>query len=166
MSINPRDDSIFLLHKCTLSRPVKFNGYTTPVSGEIFWVKHIPGDLWPVNSVYVESFPQLFVSNERLVVGIETELGRVVVVFVGATNVGKISFTPDGSWLTNQKSNMPRAKEKSYDPRIVLSAGDELGIFHLGSTIVTLFEKTYMEKISNPKLVLGPCKVNTSIFGS
>ncbi len=146
----------------TYLSPKDYHRVHCPVDGTLFWVKHIPGELWPVNQTYVESFPQLFIENERLVIGIQTATGPVMVVMVGATNVGKMSLIPDNNWLTNQPSSMRRAREKSYEPGIELKAGDELGIFHMGSTVVCLFSKEYRDSLDSFQVPLGTCRVNSS----
>src|SRR5690606_21424063 len=82
------------------------------------------GQLWPVSASFYKHFANLFVENERVIVHMETTLGRVAVVMVGATNVGKIEVFLEGQSVGAE-----------------VAAGEELGVFHFGSTVVSLFEK-------------------------
>ena len=98
-----------------------------------------------MNGPAVARVERLFARNERLVAVLETALGRVAVVAVGAYNVGRISAAFDPawsgtgrSWITNRPD--PPPPERRYDPGIPLGAGDEIMAFHLGSTIVLLTE--------------------------
>ena len=114
--------------------PGDYHRVHSPVAGTLSRVRKIDGDLYPVNGIGERHIPQLFVRNSRVVMPIETEgLGRVTAVMVGAVIVGRISVTglayPD----------VP-AGEHSFSPSRKLERGDEIGIFHLGSTVVLLLE--------------------------
>lgn len=122
--------------------PHNYHRVHSPVSGEIGWSTYVPGELWPVNSWSVKKVKDLYVVNERVVTGLETEKGKVIVVMVGATNVGSMSFTFD----PNIKTNLPGKKERvhrTYDPKRKIQVGDEFGVFHLGSTVVVLYDKKW-----------------------
>ena len=45
---------------------------------------YTPGNLFSVNPVYVETIPDLFTRNERVVALFETEIGSMALVLVGA----------------------------------------------------------------------------------
>ena len=74
---------------------------------------------------------------------IDSTLGRVSVVAVGAYNVARIStaFDPDWSgpraWVSNRRDAPPR--ERRYTPPLRIARGAELMAFHLGSTVILLF---------------------------
>lgn len=125
--------------------PRHYHRIHTPIPGRVVRARHIPGSLLPVNGPAVASVDRLFARNERLMVLLETEVGRVAVVAVGAYNVGRISaaFDPawsgaDGSSITNRGS--PPPPEREYPGGIPLDIGDELMAFHLGSTVIILAE--------------------------
>ena len=68
-------------------------------------------------------------------------LGRVAVVAVGAYNVGRISASFDELWQrppTNRRG--ARVQQRDYTPPKPVTAGAEIMAFHLGSTVVLLFE--------------------------
>lgn len=117
--------------------PRDYHRVHSPVAGRVREVRHIPGDLFPVNEMGVRTVPGLFARNERVVVHVETELGPAAVVFVGAFVVGKITLTieaPPRPELGGRSA--VRAFEGDAGP--ALEKGDELGAFQLGSTVVVL----------------------------
>ncbi|PYQ26622.1 MAG: phosphatidylserine decarboxylase [Acidobacteria bacterium] len=117
--------------------PQDYHHIHSPVGGGITRSNHIPGMLWPVNDWSMANVDELFSINERVVTYIESDHGLVAVVMIGATNVGKISVIYD-SFI----SNVARATQatRAYDPPVAIHAGDRLGTFHMGSSVVVLFE--------------------------
>lgn len=117
--------------------PQDYHHVHSPVSGAIVRSVHIPGKLWPVNDWSLQNIDELFSVNERIVTYIDTEkYGRVATVMIGATNVGKMTVTYD-SFI----SNAGQAKTVSRDyTGIPIAAGDRLGTFHMGSSVVVLVE--------------------------
>ena len=128
--------------------PRHYHRIHSPVEGAVNAAWHLPGALLPVNEPAVTHVENLFPRNERLVCTIESPIGRVAVVAVGAYNVGRISaaFDPKWSgvrgegWVTNRPGRVA-AESRRYDPPIVLAQGAELMAFHLGSTIVIVTER-------------------------
>lgn len=126
--------------------PRHYHRIHTPTPGEIVLARHVPGMLLPVNGPAVQHVDRLFVRNERLICYVDGALGRVAVVAIGAYNVGRISaaFDPqwsgeDGtSWVTNRKGAQPETRR--YVPPRLLPSGAEIMAFHLGSTVVMIFE--------------------------
>lgn len=114
--------------------PGDYHRVHSPVDGNVTLLRGMPGDLFPVNSIGERYVPRLFVRNNRVAIAIDTErLGRVTVVMVGATIVGRISVValpgpavPPGTHV--------------IEPSHAVARGDEVGMFHLGSTAVVLLE--------------------------
>lgn len=123
--------------------PTDYHRVHSPVSGAIKRVVHIPGALWPVNQWSTQNIQELFSINERILVEIETERGLVGVMFVGATNVGKIILSFDSEIIGNQLLSSA-ITEKSYE-NLQIKKGDELGMFRMGSTIVMLYSQKCFE---------------------
>lgn len=114
--------------------PRDYHRVHSPVDGHVGLVRGIPGDLYPVNAIGEAHIPRLFVRNNRVAIVIETEsVGRVTVVMVGAVIVGRISVT-----MIDRPSVPPGLN--SIQPAAEVKRGDEIGMFHLGSTAVLLFE--------------------------
>jgi phosphatidylserine decarboxylase len=136
--------------------PRDYHHIHAPTGGRIHSATHVPGALLPVNAPAVAHIPDLFTRNERLVCYLDGPLGRVAVVAVGAYNVGRISASfdpvwnaPSGSsaWVTNRRVMQPATRR--YDPPVRLRQGDNLMTFHLGSTVVLLFEPGRVELASS-----------------
>lgn len=127
--------------------PKDYHRVHSPMTGIVTSISYIPGTLWPVNSWSLVNINELFCVNERVVVYIKTELGQIAVVFIGATNVGRISLSFD-DLVTNSASKMtaPWSRKLNFhknlqDKDINIQKADELGSFHLGSTIILLMDK-------------------------
>ena len=127
--------------------PRHYHRIHTPAAGTISRATYLPGHLYPVNAPAVMHIPGLFARNERLVCYLDSARGRIPIVAVGAYNVGRISasFDPGWSgddmrrWVTNRRP--PAPLRRVYDPVLDVAPGDELMIFHLGSTVVLLFQQ-------------------------
>lgn len=114
--------------------PSDYHRVHSPVDGTIGCVRGIPGDLYPVNSIGEEYIEGLFVRNNRVCICIDTlNMGRVSVVMVGATIVGRISVS-----VIPEPAVPPGVTV--LEPARPVSRGEEIGMFHLGSTAVVLFE--------------------------
>ena len=118
--------------------PQDYHHVHSPVGGGIVRSVHIPGKLWPVNDWSLANIDELFSINERVITFVDGDLGRVAVVMIGATNVGKISVTYD-SFISNS-ANVDRNVARDYSPAFPITAGDRLGTFHMGSSVVVLIE--------------------------
>jgi phosphatidylserine decarboxylase len=114
--------------------PRDYHRVHAPADGQITLVRGLSGDLYPVNAIGERHIPQLFVKNQRAAIVIDTPgLGRVTVVMVGAVIVGRITVSVLGG------SDVPPGLHPQEPPTPV-RRGDEIGIFHLGSTVVLLLE--------------------------
>lgn len=136
--------------------PRHYHRIHAPCGGAIPAARRVPGHLLPVNAAAVAHVPDLFARNERLLCYLEGELGRVAVVAVGAYNVGRISAAFDEAWagggsVTNRPGDRPLVRR--YDPPVAVERGEEIMAFHLGSTVVMLFEPGRVEPA--PALVAG-----------
>ena len=114
--------------------PRNYHRVHSPVDGQIGLVRALGGDLYPVNTIGEQHVSQLFIRNQRAAIVIDTQgLGRVTTVMVGAVIVGRITVSVlDGP-------EVPPGTHAISPPRQVRK-GDEIGIFHLGSTVVLLLE--------------------------
>lgn len=137
--------------------PTDYHRVHSPAAGKIRRVRHLPGHLWPVNDWSTRRIDSLFCVNERVLVEIETALGRLGVMFVGATNVGQISLSFWSDFRTNDPA-FPSVRERIFDPPLNIEKGDELGAFHMGSTVVLLFSEEMLETLPELKLQLPHLK--------
>ncbi len=107
-----------------------------PVEGVIRRARYIPGSLWPVNRLAVDNVDRLFCINERVLTLVDSPLGEVATIMVGATSVGEISLRYHEGFRTNRKFS---EGELPIVDGCRVARGDELGTFHLGSTAIVLF---------------------------
>jgi phosphatidylserine decarboxylase len=117
--------------------PKDYHRVHHPVEGQIKRARYLPGRLWPVNQAAVNHVDRLFCVNERLATFVDTPIGMVTTVMVGATSVGHITVRFDEDLQTNKNS---RGGDYHYPEGPRVARGDELGTFHLGSTAIVLIE--------------------------
>jgi phosphatidylserine decarboxylase len=116
--------------------PRDYHRVHAPVDGHVRVLRHVPGSLFPVNSLGVRYVPRLFARNERVVVEQVSDLhGPVASVLVGALGVGRISLSFEPALVTNDGQVFPERIFADRDGPF-LQRGSELGIFHLGSTVI------------------------------
>lgn len=122
--------------------PRDYHRVHAPVAGTIAEIRSMPGDFFPVNEVGLRYVPNLFARNRRVSIAIDTAeptgLGRVSVVMVAAMVVGRITVAGVDD------RDVPLGHHK-FDRGLSLARGDELGMFHLGSTAVVFLERRAIE---------------------
>jgi phosphatidylserine decarboxylase len=127
--------------------PRDYHHIHSPVRGEVARSIHVPGKLWPVNDWSLGAIPDLFSVNERVITYLKSPFGLVAVVMVGATNVGKMTVTYD-DFVTNVPPREKAVRSRNYSSHVVLRAGDRLGTFHMGSSVVVLIRKGIIDPSS------------------
>lgn len=126
--------------------PTNYHRVHVPHEGEAISWSYVPGTLWPVFPAAIRRVTGLFQKNERAIVRIKTNKGPLDVVLVGAFGVGRITLSVC-DLLTNTGGS---ASEASISPPQKVSRGSELGIFHLGSTVILLSPKGTWSWLSKP----------------
>ncbi len=112
--------------------PQDYHRVHVPREGHATGWKYVPGTLWPVFPAAVRRVSDLFSKNERCVVHLDTELGQIDVVLVGAFGVGRITLALC-DLITNTGGS---AASQAMEPPTSVKRGELLGTFHLGSTVV------------------------------
>jgi phosphatidylserine decarboxylase len=116
--------------------PRDYHRVHAPVDGTLVAYHYVPGARWPVSGRFTRHVDRLLAVNERVVIELSTEWGPCAVVMVAAAGVGNV-------WLAHLDDDT-RVWREAGEPRHVnlppapLRAGDELGSFLLGSTVVLL----------------------------
>jgi len=108
--------------------PADIHRIYAPCAGSVRRSWQIEGVLRPVCPKAVARMPRTFVTNRRVVTEIESSCGRVLMIKVGARNVGRI--------VTHHPVPLPDGTRHEY------RKGDELGWFELGSTVILVFERS------------------------
>jgi phosphatidylserine decarboxylase len=125
--------------------PRDYHRVHAPVAGRLVAYDYVPGALWPVMPRVVARRPALFARNERVVITLDAgRLGWVAVVMVAASGVGNLWLNqpaiPGGGGfgtLAWRAAGEPRRVEHAG---VSVGRGEELGAFHLGSTVIVVFE--------------------------
>ncbi|WP_202388804.1 archaetidylserine decarboxylase [Pontixanthobacter aquaemixtae] len=120
--------------------PSDYHRVHMPVDGTLQQTAYIPGDLFSVNTVTAENVPRLFSRNERLSSVFDTPLGAMASVMVGAMIVASIETVWGGLVKPHQKQIVRTSFGQGEKAAPQLRAGDEMGRFLLGSTVILLFE--------------------------
>ena len=117
--------------------PKDYHRIHVPLQGQVSAVSRVEGELWPVNDASTNHVPRLYERNRR---ASWTALGtgpceglEVAAVLVGATHVGGVVI--DARWLGGR--TLPRDGGLAVD-LLPCAAGDDLGTFEFGSTVVLL----------------------------
>ncbi len=130
--------------------PADYHRIHSPVSGKITGYYTIPGKLFTVQDFMVKGLNGLFAKNERVLTYIKNKNRALAVCKIGAMNVGRISL----SYTDIETNRWFRHKNEFFYPiknRPAVRKGQEIGIFHLGSTIILLFQKDTMQFVNIKK---------------
>lgn len=140
--------------------PKDYHRLHMPLSGTLTEMVHIPGRLFSVNNDTVDTVPNLFARNERVVCIFDTEAGPMALILVGAIFVSSIETAWHG--VVTPPSIHQTRTWNYQDNAPTLFKGVEMGRFNMGSTIIVLFGAN---KIAwDHGLVAGkPVKLGTQI---
>jgi len=119
--------------------PRDYHRIHAPLEGEIESLHYLPGEFWPVHPIAVKSKKALYAINERMALLLKTRIGKLALVAVGATCVGRVVAAFDQQATHEGKA----AYVKPY--ALPVKKGEELMRFEMGSTVVLLFEKGAMQ---------------------
>ncbi|GAA5961684.1 hypothetical protein JCM8115_004733 [Rhodotorula mucilaginosa] len=129
--------------------PGDYHRFHSPTNWVVERRRHFAGELFSVSPWMVGKLADLFVLNERVALLGRWRYGSFAYIPVGATNVGSIRVNFDSSLRTNSPlrpvvpgtfSEATYSKASTMLGGQPLRAGDEIGGFWLGSTIVLVFE--------------------------
>lgn len=122
----------------TYLSPRDYHRVHMPVRGRLTCTRYVPGDLFSVNRATTERVEGLLARNERLVCFFETDHGGLVMVLVGAMIVAGIATVWGGREVPGTGAVREQYWSEGDGP--VLEAGQEMGRFFLGSTVVLVTE--------------------------
>ena len=129
--------------------PGDYHRFHSPANWVVERRRHFAGELFSVSPYMSRLLNDLFVLNERVALLGRWRHGFFSMTPVGATNVGSIRINFDADLRTNSPSRPSTPgeyDEATYERSSTilhgkpLRAGEEVGVFALGSTIVLLFE--------------------------
>ena len=124
---------------CYLS-PKDYHRIHWPFDATVARIRHLPGDLWPVNDGALAGVPGLFARNERVAILGTTAAGAAVaLVPVGALNVGSIRLAFHRLRTNRGAPAVPRTLP--IDPPVAARRGAEAARFAFGSAVVLLVSR-------------------------
>lgn len=118
--------------------PSDYHRVHSPLAGALVAARYVPGDLFSVNEATVACLPNLFTRNERLICHFKTDYGPLVVILVGALNVGSISTRWSGDLRPRIKGVVDDIDIARTGISTRLDKGDLIGWFNMGSTVIVL----------------------------
>ena len=122
--------------------PKDYHRYHAPCDFKVNKLIHVPGKLYPVNVKFLNKQIDLFVENERVIVECIHNEKLFYMVFVGALNVGQMVFSFEPKIETN--TDMRDIQIYEYEDKQI-TKGECLGYFKMGSTVVMVWEKDFVE---------------------
>lgn len=142
--------------------PKDYHRIHMPAKGTLKRMTHIPGRLFSVAPHTVNTIPNVFARNERVINYFETEFGPMAVILVGAIFVGSMSTQWAGEITPSHEKAI---NSIDYDnPSLTFEQGEEIAQFNMGSTVILLFpERSILwlnDKKPDQKLLLGQLIAN------
>eukprot|EP01094_Clydonella_sp_ATCC50884_P027344 TRINITY_DN7821_c2_g1_i1.p1 TRINITY_DN7821_c2_g1~~TRINITY_DN7821_c2_g1_i1.p1 ORF type:complete len:344 (-),score=85.52 TRINITY_DN7821_c2_g1_i1:149-1180(-) len=134
-----------LMHAIIYLAPGDYHGIHAPADMTVSLRRHMPGHLLSVAPLFARWYPGLFATNERVVLRGEWEHGYFAMIPVGAQNVGSIALEAEKDFRTNLAAHNKALSgrvvfEKAYSSPLEWQKGERVAFFHLGSTVVLVFE--------------------------
>lgn len=118
--------------------PYNYHRVHAPLDGTLVSLHYVPGTLFSVNQATATHIPELFARNERLVCRFETAAGPMLLVFVGALNVGSISTPWTGEIRPRHRGLVESLPIDQSAAGSRVKMGDLLGWFNMGSTVIVV----------------------------
>jgi phosphatidylserine decarboxylase len=112
--------------------PHNYHRVHAPLKATLLRSRYVPGDRFSVSRATAAAIGRLFCRNERVISWFDTAYGPMAIVLVGALNVSSISTIAQGEIVSGA------AREWRETPPRALRAGDEIGRFNMGSTVIVL----------------------------
>ncbi len=123
--------------------PRDYHRLHMPLAGQLQEMVHIPGRLFSVNAATTNCIPGLFARNERVATLFDTEAGPMALVLVGAIFVSSIETVWHGVVTPPTSKSIKTWQYPDKPP--TFKAGEEMGRFNMGSTIIVLFGQNQID---------------------
>lgn len=102
-----------------------------PIDGTIIQTTYVPGMLYSVKPVADQQNRVVNFKNERLIILIDSELGPITLVLVGALLVGSISTSWGQRYYPNKDQTISQSQVQQK-----FAKGESIGRFHYGSSVL------------------------------
>ncbi len=122
--------------------PKDYHRVHSPIDANVTEMVYVPGSLFSVNKVTTQYVDNLFTKNERVICFLETKIGPVALILVGAMIVASVEISWEGliSNPVNIREKVTRNWHYKESP-ININKGDEVGRFLIGSTVIILLPR-------------------------
>lgn len=122
-----------------------YHRFHSPAKLTFFQGRHFCGETLPAFASVLERVPDIFSVNERVVLSGRWHFGQMHLVAVASTNVGNIWLDFDAKLKTNRMRDIAvycggDISSKFFPDGVELCAGETVGGFRLGSTVVLVFD--------------------------
>lgn len=118
--------------------PFNYHRVHAPLAGELVAARFIPGALFSVHPTAVAHLRGLFTRNQRLVCHFKTAVGPLVLILVGALNVGSITTRWTGELRPRKGHIVEDIDLTRTSERRMIDKGEQLGWFNMGSTVIVV----------------------------
>jgi phosphatidylserine decarboxylase len=137
--------------------PRDYHRVHMPCEAVLQSMTYVPGKLFSVNDYTARNVPRLFARNERIICTFMTQHGPMILILVGAFNVGSMETIWHG--MVTPPYGRKICHWRYDDQHIGLQKGEEMGRFNMGSTVIMLLPKGYAELVpavhSSAHVVMG-----------
>jgi phosphatidylserine decarboxylase len=116
--------------------PTECHRVFSPLDGQLESVTHVPGYRLLVHPPFQKKEFPPYSLNERVILRLRTPLGVCALILVAGWGVGNITLPIDRHYRGQRR----HVNSKTYDPPKLLSRGDWIATFELGSTAILITE--------------------------
>ena len=109
----------------------------TPAAGTLQQLVHVPGHRLLVHPPFQTAEFPVFTLNERLVMQLDTPLGRCLLIMVGGWGVGHITHP----FRIGRRFSPRRVSVTRLDPPRQMHRAEWIATFELGSTVIMMTER-------------------------
>ncbi|MBI1195354.1 MAG: phosphatidylserine decarboxylase [Gammaproteobacteria bacterium] len=122
--------------------PRDYHRIHMPLDGTLREMHYVPGRLFSVSPHSTSTVNGLFARNERLVTIFDSECGPMAVILVGAMFVSGIETVWSGMVTQGRSGDTATSWDFTrMEPPVRLERGQEMGRFHMGSTVILCLPK-------------------------
>ena len=127
--------------------PRDYHRVHTAYSGQLLEMIYVPGRLFSVAPYAPKTIDKIYARNERVISIFKIDNGYMAIAMVGAVNVSAIETVWAG--LVTPPHLNTTVRYDYSDQNIVLKKGQHMGTFNMGSTVVLVFSKNYLDAINS-----------------
>ena len=125
--------------------PRDYHRVHAPCTGSLSSMRWFAGDRWSVSAGFRQAVTRLYVRNERKAFHFyhPESGGRFFLVMIAALGVGNMVVTANENAAAARKFQVDR---QVFSPVVQMQAGDELGYFTFGSSVIMVVDKVIASK--------------------